>query len=94
MAESVEAGIEVLTFGDPASALQWLGKSVPDLIITDYQMPSMNGAAFIRKIRADQRLADVPVIVITVFESVPSASTRFDAGATDFLQSPVDHASS
>lgn len=91
MAESIESGIEVLAFGDPVSALQWLGDQVPDLIVTDYQMPTMNGAAFIRKIRADARLADVPVVVITVFEERSFRLNALDAGATDFLQSPVDH---
>jgi diguanylate cyclase (GGDEF)-like protein/PAS domain S-box-containing protein len=91
MAESIEEGLEVVTFGDPALALAWLSNHLPDLIVTDYQMPTMNGAAFIRRIRADVRLADVPVVVITVFEERSFRLNALDAGATDFLQSPVDH---
>ncbi|BBE72492.1 EAL domain-containing response regulator [Oharaeibacter diazotrophicus] len=91
MAEAIEDGLDVVTFGDPAAALDWLNQNVPDLIVTDYQMPAMNGAAFIRRIRADRRLADVPVVVITVFEERSFRLNALDAGATDFLQSPVDH---
>jgi diguanylate cyclase (GGDEF)-like protein/PAS domain S-box-containing protein len=64
---------------------------VPDLIVTDYKMPGMNGASFIRRLRAEPVLADVPVIVITVFEERSFRLRALDAGATDFLLSPVDH---
>ena len=63
----------------------------PDFIITDYKMPGMNGAAFIARVRAEPALADIPVMVITVFEERNYRLRALDAGATDFLLSPVDH---
>ena len=91
MAASIEDGVEVVTFGEPGLATAWLDHNVPDLVVTDYQMPGMNGAAFIRRLRSNARLEDVPVIVITVFEERSFRLNALDAGATDFLQSPVDH---
>lgn len=39
--------------------------SVPDLIVTDYHMPQMNGLEFIKTIRADERTKNIPVILIS-----------------------------
>jgi CheY-like chemotaxis protein len=62
----------------------------PDLIITDYKMPGLNGASFIRRVRAEPALADIPIIVVTVFEDKAFRLRALDAGASDFLLSPVD----
>lgn len=91
IAAAIEPGIEVETFGDPRTALVFLAGRTPDLIITDYKMPGLNGAEFITRLRASPALADVPVIVLTVFEEWSFRLKALDAGATDFLQSPVDH---
>ncbi len=91
IASSISPEIEVQTFGDPQAALHWVGSHTPDLVITDYKMPGMNGAAFIKKLRELPDLEDVPVVVITVFEERSFRLRALDAGATDFLQSPVDH---
>src|SRR5690606_21950403 len=91
IAASIEEGIQVETFADPRVALEAITADPPDLVITDYKMPNMNGATFIRHIRAEPSLADIPVIVITVFEEKSYRFRALDAGATDFLLSPVDH---
>ena len=91
IASSIDDAIEVKTFADPQEALIWLDKSTPDLLITDYNMPHMDGAEFISKLRQKASLRDIPIIVITVFEDRAYRIAALDAGATDFLQSPVDH---
>jgi len=91
LAASIEADAEVHSFGDPAHALNWLTSHTPDLIITDYKMPTMDGAEFIRRIRRRSQLAEIPVIVITVYEEREFRLQALQAGATDFLHSPVDH---
>lgn len=52
----------------------------PDLIITDLQMPVMDGAEFLRLLRADPALEAVPVIVLSTGESAssPPGPTRFE----------------
>jgi len=53
-------------------------------------MPGLNGASFIRRVRAEPDLADIPIIVITAFEDKAFRLRALEAGATDFLLSPVD----
>jgi diguanylate cyclase (GGDEF)-like protein/PAS domain S-box-containing protein len=91
LAKSIEKDVTVRTFGDPIEALTWLSGNVPDLIITDYKMPQMDAAEFIRRFRALPSSVDIPIVVITVFEERSFRLLALEAGATDFLQSPVDH---
>lgn len=91
LAVSIEPGITVRAFPEPASALEWLAHNPPDLVITDFKMPEMDGAEFIRHFRRLPSCAEVPVIVITVYEERSYRLCALEAGATDFLHSPVDH---
>ncbi len=91
LARSIERDITVRTFGDPTKALEWLAANTPDLIITDYKMPEMDASEFIRRFRTLPSSSDIPVIVITVFEERSYRLQALEAGATDFLNSPVDH---
>ena len=91
LAGSLEDGIAVHAFGAPEDALAWLVEHTPDLIITDYKMPRMDGDQFIRRVREMPLLGDVPVIVVTVYEDRDFRYRALEAGATDFLLSPVDH---
>ncbi len=91
LAASIEEDVTVQTFGDPDEALVWLAARSPDLVITDYKMPQMDGAEFIRRFRELPSSVDVPVVVITVYEERSFRLRALEAGATDFLHSPVDH---
>jgi diguanylate cyclase (GGDEF)-like protein/PAS domain S-box-containing protein len=92
LALSVEEGLRVQTFASPIEALTRLqAQNPPDLIITDYNMPEMDGATFIETLREQRAFADVPIVVVTVYEDRDFCYRALDAGATDFLLSPVDH---
>jgi diguanylate cyclase (GGDEF)-like protein/PAS domain S-box-containing protein len=91
LAASIELGAVVKTFGDPMEALAWIDTNTPDLVITDYKMPTMDGATFTAHFREKPDCVDVPVVVITVYEERSFRLKALEAGATDFLQSPVDH---
>ena len=54
-------------------------------------MPEMDGASFVRALRSRPALVDVPIIVITVYQDREFCYRALEAGATDFLLSPVDH---
>jgi PAS domain S-box-containing protein len=82
--------LEVLTFPDAHDALVFMESRIPDLILTDYLMPGMDGISFIRRLRQVPALGDVPVIVVTVVEERGVRYRALDAGATDFLNRPVD----
>ena len=91
LASELDSDITVETFDGPADALAWMRDTVADLVITDFKMPEMDGAAFIAALRQLAGYADVPVIVVTAYEDKSYRYNAFDAGATDFLMSPVDH---
>ncbi len=78
-------------FDNPSRALSWLDENHADLLIIDYRMPEINGADFIRKIRSKAIDSDIPAIMITAHQDREYRLAALDAGATDFLQSPVSH---
>lgn len=80
-----------VTFADPLEALEWLNSNSAELLVVDYRMPQMNGAEFIKKVRKMSKCGDVPAIVITAHQDRECRLSALDAGATDFLQSPVSH---
>lgn len=80
-----------VTFADPVEALEWLHNNNADLLVVDYRMPQMNGAEFIKNVRKMSNCGDVPAIVITAHQDRECRLSALDAGATDFLQSPVSH---
>jgi len=89
IARTIDDQIEVMSFDNAISALQALETSKPDLILTDYQMPSMDGVQFIEKVRAAGQFNDIPII-ITALEDREALYNALEAGATDFLVKPVD----
>jgi diguanylate cyclase (GGDEF)-like protein/PAS domain S-box-containing protein len=91
LAASVEEGVRVKAFASPQAALDWFQSAMPDLVITDFKMPGMDGAEFTRAFRAIPGAAEVPVVVVTVYEERSYCYQALEAGATDFLLSPVDH---
>jgi two-component system cell cycle sensor histidine kinase PleC len=91
LAASLDDRVEVRTFDHPQRALDYAGAAPPDLVITDFKMPDLDGAEFIRRFRAVATCADVPVMVITAYEDRDLRYQALEAGATDFLLSPVDH---
>ncbi|MFD1333448.1 EAL domain-containing protein [Methylopila musalis] len=91
LAALIEPGVDVRAFGDPVEALGFFESVTPDLVVTDYKMPGVDGAEFTRRFRALPGCGDVPVVVLTVYEERSFRLNALEAGATDFLQSPVDH---
>ena len=90
LARSLEPGMHVESFADPRLALEKAKHLIPDLIITDYRMPAMDGVEFTRRLRSQNALADVPIVIITVVEDRRVRQQALDSGATDFLTRPID----
>src|SRR5262249_10924244 len=91
LASSIEADVEVAAFGDPVRALAECGERAPDLIISDYKMGPMSGAEFICRLRAMGECHDIPIMVLTAYDERTFRMAALEAGATDFLLSPIDH---
>lgn len=91
LAQKIEDGAVVHAFASPVEALEWLQGNAPDLIVTDFRMPGMDGAEFTKHVRSSTNGIDVPIIVITAYDDRAFRLRALEAGATDFLRSPVDH---
>lgn len=91
LAASLEPDVQIQAFGDPLQALSYIREHTPDLLITDYQMPTMNGAELIRRFRDVPDCRDVPAVVVTAYEDIAFRATALDAGANEFILSPLNH---
>jgi diguanylate cyclase (GGDEF)-like protein/PAS domain S-box-containing protein len=91
IAAGLEPNVHVHSFNDPRMALEWLDDNPADLVISDYKMPTMHGAEFTRHIRRVPTCPDVPVVVVTAYADHNFRVEALEAGASDFLLSPVDY---
>ena len=81
-------GYQVDTAADGQAALERLVELPPDVIVTDLDMPGMNGMQLLTELRG--RGQDVPAIVVTSAAEIRSAVEAMRAGATDYITKPVD----
>jgi signal transduction histidine kinase len=70
--------------------LQKAAALLPDLVLLDVMMPEMDGYEVCRRLRADPRLAEVPVVMVTALDDHDSRLRGLEAGADDFLSKPYD----
>ena len=85
-AELEDAGFDVTVAASAHDALKALEDLDPSLIVTDFQMPDIDGIEFLRRVRA---FSDVPIVVITAYDSPELRRRSFETGATrvlDFLR--------
>lgn len=62
----------------------------PDIIFLDLNMPRMNGSEFLTVIKANQKLNDIPVIVLTTSEVESDIVRSYQLGAASYIVKPVD----
>lgn len=77
-------------FSSSAQALDWCLTNDPDLIIVDFNMPPPDGIAFISSIRRTLPLDHLPVVMCTSEKDRKVRHRALDAGASDFLNKPID----
>ncbi len=79
------AGYRVVVAEDGADALAALGRDRVDLVLTDVEMPRMNGFDLTRAIRSDPRLANLPVVIVSSRGSPEDQQAGLDAGADVYI---------
>ena len=82
------AGFEATGAADGRAALAALAHAQFDLVISDIQMEPMDGHTLLREIRSRHR--DLPVVLMTAYESIQSAVSALRDGATDYLVKPFE----
>jgi chemosensory pili system protein ChpA (sensor histidine kinase/response regulator) len=85
-----DLGFKALGAGEGAQALAMAELDPPSLIITDLEMPGINGLELARAVRSHKKLADVPIIMITSRQSEKHEALAMQAGVTVFMTKPVN----
>lgn len=81
---------ETKPFTDARDAVAWLETNRAELIVVDYSMPGMNGVEFIAAVRASAINGITPIIMVTNSSDQSVRLQAMKAGATDFLNKPVE----
>lgn len=81
---------EVETAADGAEALARIEARRPDLVLMDLEMPTLDGFETLKRLRANPKFRDLPVVVVTGREDVEAVDRAFGAGATSFVVKPLN----
>ncbi|MBI3902641.1 MAG: diguanylate cyclase [Nitrosomonadales bacterium] len=85
-----QAGHAVTTARNGAEALRQVAVSMPQLIITDWVMPEMDGIEFCKALRQNPQWRNIYVFIVTAQESIDRLVEAFHAGANDYLTKPIN----
>ncbi len=85
-----EAGFEVLEGTDGIDAIKYLDGQHIDLIITDLNMPRMDGIGFIRHVRSIETYSQIPILFLTTDTQQSKKDEARIAGATGWIVKPFD----
>ncbi len=84
-----EAGYDVVSALDGEEALRLCDEHAPDLVITDVEMPKLDGYGVCKAIKESPRPAPIPVIICSALGEAHDLERGFDAGADDYLVKPA-----
>ena len=82
------AGFDVRMAANGAEGLAAVKNFPPDVVLLDWMMPQMDGETFCRELRADKRFQALPVIMLTVKQTVDEELEALHFGADEFLTKP------
>ena len=83
-------GYKVIFGKDGADALEQLQMTIPDIILSDIEMPKMDGFEFLRNVKSTPKYATIPVIMITSRTADKHKQYAFELGANGFLGKPYN----
>lgn len=86
-----ELGCTVHEAASGIDGLVAMGQIEPlHLVLLDWNMPEMDGGELLRRVRADDRFHDVPVMMVTTESEMEQVSIALEAGANEYLMKPFD----
>ncbi len=87
-----DSGFRVLVARNGEDALQKLLEIIPDLILLDVMMPGIDGFETCRRLKANPKTQDIPVIFMTALADVEKKMKGFELGAVDYITKPFQQA--
>lgn len=76
---------------NPIKAISWLNEgNLPDMIISDLNMPEMNGEEFLCYLKANELFNHIPVLILSSVDSSANRIKLFEEGAEDFILKPFN----
>ena len=91
--DTFEDDYEVVSASDGLSALDIAMDQVPDLILLDVMMPGVNGYEVLKRLKAQHRTCDIPIIFITGLGDLSAETRGLELGAVDYVTKPINPAS-
>lgn len=85
-----KAGYLTLLANDGNECLQVVREQVPDLILSDFMMPGMDGPELCTRLKKDPALENVPIILVTARADTKSKVIALEAGAVDYITKPIE----
>ena len=82
-------GLEVVEADDGVDALRRIASTKFDIIITDINMPILDGLKLVKRLRADEAYRDVPIIIITTEGSTEDRQRAMALGANAYITKPI-----
>src|SRR5262245_18437495 len=80
----------VLEAGTAREAYDHIRSTRPDLIVTDVQLPCLDGLAFTRQLKADPATAAIPVVALSAYALSTDVQRGLEAGCADYIIKPID----
>jgi two-component system alkaline phosphatase synthesis response regulator PhoP/two-component system response regulator VicR len=85
-----KVGYQVITAYDGVEALEQVGKEKPDMVILDVMMPRMDGFEVLKKLQADAKTRDIPVIMLTAKAQDADIFRGWSSGVSSYLTKPFN----
>jgi two-component system chemotaxis response regulator CheY len=81
--------LETVEASDGVDALKKLSEITPDIILADINMPVMDGLKLVKRVRADERLNGIPIVIITTEGAEEDRERALALGANAFVTKPI-----
>ncbi len=85
-----ELGYEPVLFEFPATAIEWLEKEKPAMVLTDLNMPEITGVMLAEEIRKKYTPKELPIIMVTTQNEANDNDAAFIAGVNKVIQKPFN----
>lgn len=83
-------GFDAITAMDGSEALEKFFADPFDLVITDINMPLMDGYEFVRRIREEAQFEEIPIIIVSTEDEARDKQKGYEAGANIYIVKPTD----